>query len=87
MNLSLLKTKKAVGLIRENYGNERFSFKSLSKADIIGAVKKLLSNKTSISNDTPISVIKNFATCYCEKLASICNDCLKENKFPNSENC
>ena len=31
----------------------------------------------------PISIIKNFATCYCEKLASIFNDCLKENKFPN----
>ena len=30
-----------------------------------------------------ISIIKNFATCHCEKLASIFNDCLKENKFPN----
>ena len=28
-------------------------------------------------------MIKNFATCYCEKLASIFDDCLKENKFPN----
>ena len=45
--------------------------------------KKLPSNKASISNDIPISIIKNFATCYCEKLASIFNDCLKENKFPN----
>ena len=30
----------------------------------------------------PVS-IKNFATCYCEKLASIFNDCLKEKKFLN----
>ena len=58
-------------------------FKSISKNDIIEAVKKLPSNKASISNDIPISRIKNFATCYCEKLASIFNDCLKENKFPN----
>ena len=36
-----------------------------------------------ISNDIPISIIKYFATSYCEKLASIFNDCLKENKFPN----
>ena len=66
-------------LIRENY----FSFKSISNDDIIEAVKNLPSNKASISNDIPISVIKNFATCYCEKLATIFNDRLKENKFPN----
>ena len=60
-----------------------FSFKSISKDDIVEAVKKLLSNNTAISNDITISIIKNFATCYCEKLASIFNDCLKENKFPN----
>ena len=70
-------------LIRENYGGESFSFKSISKDDIIEAVKKLPSNKASISNNIPISIIKNFSTCYCEKLASIFNDCLKENKFPN----
>ena len=27
--------------------------------------------------------MKNFATCYCENLPSIFDDCLKENKFPN----
>ena len=70
-------------LIRENYGGESFSFKSISKDDIIEAVKNLPSNKASISNDIPISIIKNFATCWFEKLANILNDCLKENKFPN----
>ena len=70
-------------LIRENYGGESFSFKSLSKDDFIEAVKKLPSNKASISNDIPISLIKNFAVCCCKKLESIFNDCLKENKFPN----
>ena len=83
MNLKLLKTKKAVRLIRENYGDESFSFKSISKDDITEPVKKLPSNKASISNDIPISIIKNFVNCYCEKLASIFNDCLEENKFPN----
>ena len=64
-------------LIRENYGGESFSFKSISKEDITEAVKKLPSNKASISNDIPVSIIKDFAACYCEKLASIFNDCLK----------
>ena len=70
-------------LIRENYGGESFSFKSISKGDINEAVKKLPPNKASISNDIPISIIKNFATYYCEKFSSIFNDCLKENKCPN----
>ena len=59
----------------ENYGGECFSFKPISKDDITEAVKKLLSNKASISYDIPISIIKNYATCYCEKLASNFNDC------------
>ena len=50
---------------------------------MIKAVKKPPLDKASISNDIPISIIKNFATCYYEKLASIFNDFLKENKFPN----
>ena len=70
-------------LIRENYGGESFSFKSISKGDIIKAIRKLPSNKASISNDISISIIKNFANCYWEKVASIFNDCVKENKFPN----
>ena len=68
-------------LIRENYGGESFHFKSISKDAIIEAVKELTSTKASISNDIPISKIKNFATCYCEKFASIFNDCLKKTSF------
>ena len=72
---------KLITIIRENYGGESFSFKSISKDHTIEAAKKLPSNKASISNDIPISIIKNFATCYCEKLASIFNDCLKKTSF------
>ena len=32
----------------------------------------------------PVSVIKQFANSYREKLINIFNDCLKENRFPNS---
>ena len=49
----------------------------------ISAIKKLSSNKPLISNDIPVSVMKQFANCYCEKLKSILNDCLKENRFSN----
>ena len=50
-------------LIKENYSGESFSFKSISEHDIIEAAKKLPSNKASVSNDVPISIMKNFATC------------------------
>ena len=40
-------------------------------------------DKASISNDIPVSVMKQFVNCYCEKLTNILNDCLKENRFPN----
>ena len=71
---------------------EIFSFKSVSKDNITEAVIKLPLNKASISNDTPISRIKNFAICYCEKLASIFYDCLKKKKKKKffsefNENC
>ena len=68
-------------LIRKNYSGETFSFKSISRDDIIEAVKKLPPNKASILNDILFSIIKNFATCYCENLASIFNDCLKKTSF------
>ena len=58
-------------------------FKPAYKIDITNAIIKLPSNKLSISNDIPVSVMRQFANCYCRKLANILNDCLKENRFPN----
>ena len=70
-------------LIKGHFGNGSFWFKPVSNNDIISAIKKLPPNKASVSNDIPISVMKQFANCYCEKLTNILNDCLKENRFPN----
>ena len=68
-------------LIKENYVGESFSFKSIYKDDIIKAIKKLPSNKASMSNDIPILIIKNFGNCYWEKFANIFNNCLKKTSF------
>ena len=64
---------------------ETGDFKPVSKKDIIGVIQKqkIPSNKASISNDIPVSLMKQFANCYCEKLTNILNDCLKENRLPN----
>ena len=58
-------------------------FNPVSKKDITDAIKKLPSNKASIANNILVSVMKQFANCYCEKLSNILKDCLKENRFPN----
>ena len=69
--------------MKEHFGKGSFSFRPVSKSSTFNAIKKLPSNKASISNDIAVSVMKQFANCYCEKLTNILNDCLKENRFPN----
>ena len=69
-----LKNEESCGLLKKHFGKGSFSFIPVSKNDIISAIKKLPSNKASISNDIPVSVIKQFASCYCEKLTYNLND-------------
>ena len=68
------KNEESCRLIKEHFGNGSFSFNLVSKNDIISAIKKLTLNIESISNDIPVSVMKQFTNCYCEKLTKILND-------------
>ena len=68
------KNEESCRLIREHFGNGSFSFSPVSKIGIISAIKKLSSNKASISNDIPFSLMKQFANRYCEKLTNILKD-------------
>ena len=56
------KNEESCGLIKEHFGNGSFSFKPVSKNDSISAIKKLPSNKASISNDIAVSVTKHLQT-------------------------
>ena len=76
MNLNVFQNEIGCRLIRENYGGQSVSFKSISKEDIIEAVKKLPSNKASVLNGIPTSMIKNFATFLFTELNTY-----MENKF------
>ena len=51
---------------------------------LLAQSKNYLQNKALISNDIPVSAMKQFANCYCEKLTNILNDCLKENRLSNT---
>ena len=54
--------------IKENFGNETFSFQTISKKDVLDLIKQLLGNKAIVSNDIPVSVIKESVSSYYEKL-------------------
>ena len=68
--------------IKENFGNETFSFETISKIDVLDFIKQLRGNKTSVSNDIPVSVLKESVSVYYEKLTDIFNNCIRSGTFP-----
>ena len=72
----------AVKKMKENFGNENFSFETASKQDVLHLIKKLPGNKATVSNDIPISVLKESLSAYYEKLTDIFNNCIKSGTFP-----
>ena len=43
--------------IKQNFGNENFSFEAVSKKDVLDLIKELPGNKATVSNDIPVSVL------------------------------
>ena len=75
--------------IKEKYNiqEKSFSFTLLSKENIIKAIKSLSSNKASsvnVSEDIPFKILKNSIHIYSEKLTNILNECLMNEKFPDT---
>ena len=68
--------------IKENFGNENFSFETVSKKDILDLIKELPGNKATVSNDIPVSVLKESVFVYYEKLVDIFNNCIRSGTFP-----
>ena len=53
---------------KENFGSENFSFETVSKKDVLNLIKELPENKATVSKDIPVSVLKESASAYYEKL-------------------
>ena len=68
--------------IKENFGNENFSFETVSKKDILDLIKELPGNKATGSNDMPVSVLKESVFGYYEKLIDIFNNCIRSGTIP-----
>ena len=45
-------------------------------------IKEPPGNKATVSNDIPVSVLKEFVSAYYEKLTDIFNNCIRRGTFP-----
>ena len=68
--------------IKENFGNEHLSFETLSKKDLLNLIKKLHRNKATLSNDIPVSVLRESISAYYEKLTDSFNNRIRSGIFP-----
>ena len=68
--------------IKENFGNETFSFETISKKEVLDLIKKLPGNNATVSNDIPASVLKESLSAYYKKLPDIFNNCIRSGTFP-----
>ena len=59
------------------------SFEVFTEDAIANVIKNLPTGKASVSNDIPISIMKETIHAYCPKITKIINDCLKNNIFPD----
>ena len=67
--------------IKENFGNETFSFETISKKDVLDWIKQLSGNKATVSNGIPVSVLKKSVSAYYEKLTDIFNNLIRSGTF------
>ena len=70
-------------MIKVNFGKENFSFEVFSEGTPANAITNLPTDKVSVSNDIPVSIMKKTTDAYCPKLTQIMNDCLKNIFFPD----
>ena len=66
----------------KNFGNKDFSFETVANKDVLNLIKELPGNKATVSNDIPVSVLKESLSAYYEKLTDIFNNCIRSDTFP-----
>ena len=64
-------TEETCKKMKENVGNEIFSFETVSQKNVLNVLKELPVNKATLSNDIPVLVLKGSVSAYFEKLTDI----------------
>ena len=70
--------------IKEKFKYDHFSFKPFTENQVINVILKLPKNKASMSNDNPITILKQPVNVYYPKLTEIMNKCFKREMFPDN---
>ena len=71
--------RKAVKKSKKILATKFFLLKLFPRRDLI---KELSENKATVSNDIPVSVLKESISAYYEKLTNIFNNCIRSGTFP-----
>ena len=83
MNLKLWKA--FLNFLKMRNGTKIFFLTQYLKV-ILNAVKEVSWNKASVTSNIPISTIKSFGSCQCNKVRDILNDCQKQvSKFNRTD--
>ena len=76
-------SQESCRMIKMELGKWNFSFEVFTEDTVANVIKNLPAEKASISNDIPVSTMKETIDAYCPKLTQIINDCLKNNFSPD----
>ena len=68
-------------MIKKKFGEKKFSFEDFTENSVKNAIKNLPTGKANVSNDIPVSIMKEIIDAYCPELTQIVNDCLRNNFF------
>ena len=83
--LNHYKNHRSILKIQENNKElDTFNFNTITPDEMRKEINSLATNKASISNDIPASILKDSCDIYIYKLTDICNNCITTNVFPNS---
>ena len=69
--IKTLKMKKAVKSLKKKFGNKNVSFETVSTKDVLNLIKELPGIKDTVSNDIPVSLLKQYVSTCCKKLTDI----------------
>ena len=58
------------------------SFEFIPKKDVLNLIKQLPENKATVSNDIPVSVLKESVSAYFEKLIDFFSNWIRSGTFP-----
>ena len=57
--------------IKKKFGNKNVSFETVSTKDVLNLIKELPGIKDTVSNDIPVSLLKQYVSACCKKLTDI----------------